>query len=582
MISRRFVRARSLAPRALAGVFGAFLLAGCEGSVQEPAALDDNPDQPHAGRPSASSGGGGNAAGGRPGVDAPPQVHPETGAPYVTRIGRLTHTQYDTTVRDLLFLDAEPSSAFQPDPVFGGYDNSAESLAVADRLGRDYRRAAEELAERAVNDPSAYAKLVTCTPSTQCSASFVREFGRRAYRRPLASAEQALFIDLHAQGAELVGSGDAFKDGVRVVIEAMLQSPKFLYRAELTREPASQGLLALGDFEVAQRLSYTLWNTMPDDALLAAAERGSLGQEGAIADEAARLLDDVRAEGPVANFHHQWLQLARYEDLLRSPELYPNFAADLPMQEETLAFVRHVVFDLQRGYRTLMTAPFSFVDARLAKLYGLTGNFGTQLTKADLDPEVRGGILTQIGFLASHAYPNETSPIHRGVFVHRRLLCNDIPDPPPGTDTSEGAVENPRTTREGVAQQTSASACRGCHDLINPPGFAFESFDAAGQVRSTDRGQPVDTTGEIQLDGSSVSFSNAKELTEAIAASRTGRLCYARNLLRYAYGRREVASDQALLDEIADRMADDAYGVKAALLTLTSTPSFRLRAPNQD
>lgn len=506
-----------------------------------------------------------------------------SGVPYVTRAGRLTHKQYDNTVRDLLFIDASPSAAFQPDPVFNGYDNSIDELRVADRLGRDYRRAAEELAERAVNDPEAYAKLVTCSPSAStCAASFVREFGRRAYRRLLTEDEERLYLTLHAQGPDLVGSGDDFKDGVRVVIEAMLQSPKFLYRLELTKEEAEDGLLALDGYEVAQRLSYMLWNTMPDEALFDAAAKGELATPSGVAAAAARLLEDERARAPVADFHFQWLQLSRYEDLTRDRDLFPNFAPDLPMQAETLEFVRHVVFDLERGYETLMTAPFSFVDARLARLYGLSGNFGNTLRKVDLDPDVRGGILTQIGFLASHAYPGSTSPIHRGVFVHRRILCNTIPDPPPGIDTSQGAVENPKTTREGVEVQTSQPACAGCHSLINPPGFAFENFDAVGQVRETDRGNPIDTTGSITIDGAEVEFANAKELIASIAASRDGRVCYARNLLRYAYGRADTEVDQPILDELASQMADDTFGVKAALLALTQTRSFRLRAPNQD
>src|SRR5690606_24278247 len=194
-------------------------------------------------------------------------------------------------------------------------------------------------------------------------------------------------------------------------------------------------------YEVAQRLSYMLWNTMPDETLFQAAADDALSTAEAIEAQAERLLQDPRAQGPIADFHFQWLELARFADLSRSQEDYPAFSADLPMEQETLAFVQHIAFDLEQGYQSLMTAPFTFVNADLARLYGVEGDFGDQLEKVELDPELRGGLLTQIGFLASHAYPNETSPIHRGVFINRQILCNDIPDPPANLDTSEGAVE---------------------------------------------------------------------------------------------------------------------------------------------
>jgi hypothetical protein len=533
---------------------------------------------------SGGSGGGSGTGTGTGSGGGPDPGTLENGVPYTTRVARLTHAQYDNTVADLLHLDGvEASSEFQPDPVFGGYDNSVDDLTVADRLGRDYRRAAEALAANAVNDAGAYDALVPCTPGDAgCAEAFVREFGRRAYRRPLTVEEQALYVTLHGAGAELLASGDAFRDGVQVVIEAMLQSPKFLYRTELTAEAEPDGFLRLSDYEVAQRLSYMLWNSMPDEALFDAAEGGGLTLLENVATEASRLLASARAEAPVADFHSQWLDLGRYADLTRSAELFPDFSPGLPMQEETLEFVRHVAFDLELGYETMMTAPFTFVDTGLARLYGLSGDFGAELQKVDLDASQRGGLLTQIGFLASHAYPTETSPIHRGVFVHRRILCNDIPDPPPNIDTTQGRVDDASTTREAIEIQTSQPACTTCHSLINPPGFAFEQYDAVGAYRTTDDGNPLDTTGEVLIDAELVAFQGPIEMIGAIARSHAARHCYAENLLRYAYGRREAPSDAATLEELAAATASDDFGVKDMLLALSQTRAFRLRAPNLD
>lgn len=274
---------------------------------------------------SSTDGGSTNGSGGAP-------VNPgtvEDGVPFSTRITRLTHLQYDNTVSDLLYLDVRPSLEFQPDPIFGGYDNSAEDLTVADRLGRDYRRAAEDLAALLVADDDAYQRVMPCdTAETACAEQFVSEFGTRAYRRPLSDAEQALYVDLFMRGPELIASGDDARDGVQVVVEAMLQSPKFLYRPELTQDQQSDGYFKLDSFEIAQRLSYMLWNTMPDDELFDAAADDSLSTQEGLLAQAERLLDDPRAEGPVADFHFQWLKLGHYADLTRSEQDYPNFSPD--------------------------------------------------------------------------------------------------------------------------------------------------------------------------------------------------------------------------------------------------------------
>ena len=543
---------------------------GCMGEVGGPGG-DGNP------------GAGGGSGGTNPfGMTDPGEL--EDGVPFGTRVARLTHAQYDNTTSDLLYLTATKSAEFQADPVFNGYDNSVEDLRVTDRLGRDYRRAAEELAEQAVSDATAYSRFMPCTTTdAACKAQFIGEFGLRAQRRPLTSAEATIYAGLFDKGADLVASGDAFKDGVRVVIEAMLQSPKFLYRAELTQDQQADGFLKLDGYEIAQRLSYMAWNTMPDDALFDAAESGSLNEAAGLATAAARLLADERAKRPVADFHGQWLQLRDYLDLSRDPETFPDFSADLGpiMQQETQAFIEEVVFTQKKGFETLMTAPFSFVNDRLAALYGVSGSFGSQLVKTDLDVTQRKGLLTQIGFLAAHSYPNETSPIHRGVFIYRRILCQPVPDPV-GIDTTMGAVQNPRTTREGVETQTGQTGCVHCHQLFNPFGFAFEQFDAVGKHRTLDRDNPVDTTGTATLDGQSVSFESSTDLIDAIATSDYARSCYTDNWLRYAFGRAIAKSDAKTIDQIATAMQSDDYTVANMLRDVTQSKAFRFRAPNND
>lgn len=538
-----------------------------------------NTQEPPGNGPTGS--GGGNADDSEDPPDPSPTPEVPVDASASTRAARLTHLQYDNAVSDLLYLTVRPSVEFPPDPVFGGYDNNINQLRVADRLGRDYRRSAEALAQAAVTTPDAYAQLVACEPSQpSCLAEVIATLGLRAYRRPLTPSEQDLYTELFEKAPSLVASGDAFRDGVQLLIEAMLQSPKFLYRLELSGAGGDTPT-PLSDHELAQRLSFTLWNTTPDDSLLESAASGAL-TSGSLPEVVARMVDDPRARGPVSDFHFQWLKLNRYADLQRDAEAYPLFSPTLPLQEEVLRFVEHIGFEEEKGYLSLMTAPKTFVNRDSAALYGVEGDFGEELELVDLDPQVRGGLLTQIGFLAANAYPSETSPIHRGVFINRTLLCKIIPDPPSNLDIGEEAIDNPKTTREAVEQQTSPSACSGCHALINPAGFAFESFDAVGQVRALDRGQAVDTTGALPIDGEMVSFTDAKTLIEAIARSEEGRLCFARNLLRYAYGRTETPTDDALIQELAEQMSSDDFSIKNALSELAQAAAFTTHIPNQD
>jgi Protein of unknown function (DUF1592)/Protein of unknown function (DUF1588)/Protein of unknown function (DUF1587)/Protein of unknown function (DUF1595)/Protein of unknown function (DUF1585) len=503
--------------------------------------------------------------------------------PTTTRLPRLTHAQYDNTVRDLFGLDAAPSSAFLNDPTFDGFDNSAEGLVVSDRLGRDYRRAAEQLAAQIVADSQAYGQLVTCTPSVStCASDVVTALLRRTFRRPATSQEVDRYVALHAQGAELLASGDAFKDGVQLVLEAALQSPNFLYRTELSRDVGDDGYVSLTDHEVASRLSYALWNTMPDTTLADAADAGELRSPAQVATQARRMLGDPKAKATVADFHRQWLDLASYEDLLRDETEYPLFSADLakPMQDEALAFVDHVTFEMNEGLHTLLTAPFTFVNAQTAPLYGLTGDFGDELERVELDPTQRGGLLTQVGFLASHAFISTSSPIHRGVFVHRRVLCSELPDPPGNANLKLPPITGDiKTTRQQVEVHTSAKECQVCHGIINPTGFAFEHYDAVGQYRTTDHGETVDATGELTIDGETVTYKNAMEFTEAVADSDAARGCYATQWLRYVYGRSERAVDDCTVESLTTAMRDGAYSTQDMLTDLVQTRAFLQRAP---
>ncbi|AKF09308.1 DUF1592 domain-containing protein [Sandaracinus amylolyticus] len=501
--------------------------------------------------------------------------------PETSRIPRLTHDQYDNSVADLLQApDLAPSEMLPPDTT-GPIDA---------RLWDGYRVAAETVATEIAARSGALTALLPCTPSgdgAACAHDFVVAFGRRAFRRPLSSEEIARFDGLFAMRADLTETG-TFEEGVQLLVEAFLQSPSFLLRAERSTD-RDGARIPLEDHDVASRLSYMLWNSMPDDALLDAADAGRLSTTEDIRAQAERMLMDPRARRMVESFHRRWLGIegsdaARWSEIVRDPARYPGFREDMvPLfRDETLRFVEHVVFEREGGFGTLITEPTAFVNADLAPLYGLDpAGYGAELEPATLDATQRAGIFTRLGFLASHAMYDRTSPILRGAYLQEEVLCLELGSPPPGAEMTPLPAPSPDlvTTRERVTQQTSSEACASCHhQFINPVGFAFEHFDALGAYRELDNGEAVDSTGTAMLGGrEETSFAGATDLSTAIANSPTAQRCYARHWVEYAYAR-QVASDRCTIEQLGTRLGEDGYSILDLLVDLTQTDAFRHRA----
>lgn len=499
------------------------------------------------------------------------------------RVVRLTHAQYANTLRALTGLELVSAMDMPADPNEAGFDRGS-SLRVGDVLGRSYQEAAERVAAAVVASPSAFQKVVGCAPSggEACAREYLTRFGRRLFRRPLTAAEHTRYQALFQGSRDLYADGDAFQRGVRATLEALLQSPVFLYRTELGTSAPSAGFVPLDDFEVASRLSFTLLDTTPDDTLLQAAEERRLHTPEQVAEQAKRLLALPEARQVVRAFHRQWLDLNAYENrLAKDSTLYPGVTPDLApvLREETERFVEAVTFDAQRGLGSLYTAPFTFVNQRTAPLYGLTGRYGDALTRVELDPSRRAGLLTQVGFLASHATFAQSSPILRGAFIQRRLLCNPLPDPPPNVPAApplDGTQV--RTTREQVAHHTAAPACAGCHhNLINPVGYGLEHYDAVGRYRTHENGHPVDASGMLVGTQAQAPFNDATGLSRAMAASPEARQCYARQWLRFSVGRMDQEQDACALEALAERLEDDRYTAVSLLVDLVQSRGFLSR-----
>jgi hypothetical protein len=495
-----------------------------------------------------------------------------------TRIARLTHVQYLHTVQDLFGIEDSLDISFAPDALNGfSFDTSAD-FRVDARLGPQYRAMAERLADRAVTDDAVAARLVTCDRAAPgCVDQFLTTFGERVFRRPLEPDELSTFRGLFDLGAELVQSGDAFRDGMRVAIEGFLQSPQFLYQTQASVAPDAQGRIALNDWEIASRLSYLLFDSMPDAELFEAARAGQLRTPEQIEAAARRMLTAPRVLGKLVSFHEQAWQFGRFSRI--SPDLatFPNVPSGFVgrVRASADAFLEDVIAS-GGGLEELLTAPYAYADEGLAPLYGKAVS-GTGMTRIDFENGERQGLLMQVGYLASNAYSIRTDPIHRGLFVQRYLLCRQIPDPPPGASTTPlPATDEPiETTREEITLLTGQSFCPSCHTQINPPGFAFEGFDAVGQARATENGVPVDTAAEMVLDGTRVSFSGPGELIDHLARSQEAHRCYASRWIEFAHGRPLALDDVP----VWDAMSNHSLPIADIVAALVKSPQFTSLAP---
>jgi hypothetical protein len=493
-----------------------------------------------------------------------------------TRLVRLSHPQYDNTLKDL-FGFSDSAESFAPDSLNGFKFDSSSDLRVDSRLGPQYRSSAELVAERAVQDASVFGRLVTCDVSdAACPDQFIKSFGERAFRRPLSDAEATRFRGLFNQGGALGDAGDPFHEGVQLVVEAMLQSPQFLYRAELSQGQLKDGRMSVDDWEVASRLSYFLYDSMPDAPLFERARAGQLHTEDQIAAQVTRMLGDARATQKFVSFHEQLWQFGRYSKIAPDAATYKNLPGNFVdrLLNASDAFLSDVIDD-NGGLEELLTAPYAYADGQLAAIYGKTAASGDTPSRIDFAAGERKGFLMQAGFLASNAYAIKTDPIHRGLFILRDVLCRAIPDPPPGAATTPPppATTPIVTTRDEVSLLTGQQYCPTCHGQINEPGFSFEGFDAIGRARTQDNGQDVDTTGKITLDGDKVPFQDAADLVDALAQSDEARNCYVARWLEFANGRDLATVDVAL----RDRLAKQPMGVKELVTTLATAPEFRSR-----
>jgi len=585
-------------PFLLAGMLAAGL--GCQGAIGNSQSGSGN-----RGGANVTGTGGGSGAGAGPGAGgsqpagtagqggdpyAIPATPPATVLVATPRVARLSRQQWSNAVRDLLKLTdiSDVDSNVSGDALIG-FDDEADALFVTEQLRAQLFDAAEKLADKVTADATALARLVPPNAPTDTAGrgrAFITAFGQRAFRRPLTDAEVTTHVGLFNQGPTLYPGVDAFKAGASLVIQAMLQSPYFLYRTELGTAAAGANRVALDDWEVGAKLALAITNTIPDDTLLAAAAAGQLHDATGASAQAKRLLDGSTGTVGVGNFNLQVYRLGAYDGITRDAAAFPDWKPNAPaaMKQEVLQFLSWL-FRQNRGIRDFYTTPVGFVDSLLAPLYGVTGTYSSDpmtLTQVDLDPTQRSGLLTQAGFLSSYlSVGNEPDIIHRGVFIAERLLCKTLPPPDPkaaGTMIPDTAG---LTNRERVEMTTGKGTCgQACHGaLFNPLGYAFENYDAIGKYRTTDQGKPVNAADSYTLDGQLRSFNDGVELSRLLADAKETHACYVQNMMSYLHGRALTADEQATVDYYARLSRAGMVSVHDLELAMVTSDAFLYRLP---
>ena len=588
-------------------------------------------------------------------VDAPQNEPVDVAtAPPEASIRALTPTQYNNTIRDLLGMPSDPDRwpappavaarispikrevaglfgsgktalppwpwTFPPEVGVDHFEGMIDGQVPSPYLLDELQRAADHFASYALVSPIFFAcdDWATLAPAAQadCGWSSVARFAQRAWRRSISEAEAAR---LRGFWMDNLNAGPV-DEAIALTVAGVLQSPAFLYFPEVG-EPTQSDAVPLNDWEMASRLSYFLWNSMPDAALFQAAARGQLSSAEQVAGQARRMLRDPRARSAVVHFHHQWLGTDAVMTISPARRAYgplygisPAPALDTTddgqwpsilgpirhsLRAETALFVENAIFDGEGTLEALLTSTEGYMSDATAPLYGaevtprdgptLTTSIGvvifSQGAKRDLvlrpinyPPDQRAGLLMLPSVLSVGAYPVHPAPILRGKRILERLACQDLGSPPPDAEAAAppDATDVMATNRERTADATRPAACAGCHDSLNPPGFAFEHFDAMGRWRAEDNGLPVDASGSFALwSGETFAFSDGVDLGRQLSVSASIRACYALRWTRYATGIHLAPTDAGVDAILAGFRADD--DVKSLLVSIVSSDVFRFR-----
>jgi hypothetical protein len=539
----------------------------------------------------ASTSSGGTSTGGTGAGSGDPPDEPVDCTDQGLHIGsdplrRLSGTEYLNTLGDLFPALSPELPDLPTEAPVDSFDNDARALGPSDVYVSRWEEIAFRYTSAATATPEALAAFLPCAEDVSdaasgraCGAELIRDFGEQTQRRPPTTEEseryQALFDEKLAE--------IDFAAAVQLTAMAMLQSPWFLYRVEPDREPAADGTLPLDSWEVAARLSYFLWQRMPDAELLEQARSGELSDAAGIESAARRMLDDPRARAAVGDFHRQWLyfdRILKEEHATRVGDLFPEWTEDTQQAayEELLRFTERTVFEGEGTLSSLFLSREAEIEPSLAGIYGVEVS-GSGWSTVTLPADERAGLLTRVGFLAAHAHSANGSPPLRGSYVMQRLFCLKVDPPPPNADTTPpDPTGTALTNREQFEERTSPPDCAGCHAMLNSFGFGLEHYDAIGAYRDTDNGQPVNAVVELIDTDVNGEVDGAIELSESLASSQQVADCAVSRWFRYARGRGLEAEDACTLKQLNERFAANGGNLVELMVDIVTSPEFRHRA----
>lgn len=505
-----------------------------------------------------------------------PDPGPQACAPQPPPLRRLNHTEYAHTVRDLFAAYMPPEVDVSPDARRAGFTNHVDVLNPSALLVREYYDNAAALAS---STGAAIADTLGCD-GVDCFRGFVRDFGGRAYRRPLTDDETSRLVAYYEGGP----GADDLPFAIEMAVLTLLQSADFIYRPEFGQPNLGQQG-QLGPYEVASRLSYFIWQSMPDEALFAAAAEDRLEGED-LALQVDRMLADDRAREGLLSATHEWLELERIADEVKGDGIPWSDDIVARLEASLDAFVWQRGFAEGQSFRDLMTSRGAFVDSTLSPIFNVD-DASPELTWVPLDD--RPGLLAQPAILAGQAHGTYPSPVLRGVFILNELLC-DPPappppdaamDPPPLVDDDGNTLSN----REGYDILTmSGGGCAGCHRVINPLGYGLENYDAIGRWQDEDAGGRIDASGETRgFSGEErYVFDGPFELAEELADSAQVRRCMVTKWVRYASGSGPLAEDTCFLEDVEASVAHDDAGLRDLVIAIALHPKFARAEISQD
>lgn len=543
---------------AIGHVFGTALVCGllaCSGQVGEP------------GRPMNSGGGGG---GGGNGGD-PPAIDPGT-----KTIHRLNSAEYNATVADILGTKLQPANASWLRAEADGFDNIAVVQDIDQPQYQRYFDTAELIAEDVFANASTKARVVTCASEDPlCVQSIISATGRRLFRRPLTSDEVATYNKVYTAAR---GLNEDHEGGIKQVVRALLSSAEFLYRIEFDPNPTSPTKHPVAPFELASRLSYFLWSSAPDDALLDAAADNSLTQDAKLRATVERMLaDPVKSGRFVENFAGQWLGARKLPEHPADATLFPQWSPQLASsltQEMYLYFTEFLTGN--RQWVDFMTADINFVDANVAQLYGVAAGAGPGFQKMEIKTDKRVGFTGLGGFLALSSLGDRTSPTLRGKWILRNLLCTDPPPPPNNVvpDLAASGFDPKQNVRQALEEHRKDPFCAACHAAFDPMGISLEQFDAIGRFRTTySDGTTIDPSAEL----AGIKFSGLEGLADVISKNAGFSTCVSEVLFKYGLGRTIDDTDRPYLRLIQAEWQKGAPTLHNLVMSLVLADTFRYR-----